>query len=290
MEQTSFLRKSSIQLNGELIDLSKPLVMGILNLTPDSFFDGGQFNKETQAIEKVGKMLDEGATFIDVGAVSSRPGATLPSVDEELKRLMPTLQRLRKEFPQIRLSVDTFRSEVVREVVAEVGSVLVNDISAGQYDEKMFATVAELGLPYCMMHIKGTPQTMQQNPVYENLVQEMVKFFASRIEKLKLLGAKDIILDPGFGFAKTLDHNYELLSKLDYFKVFELPLLVGVSRKSMIYKLLDTTPDKALNGTSVIHTHALCQGANILRIHDVVEAMECIKISEKLKQNSLGSA
>jgi dihydropteroate synthase len=228
-------------------------------------------------------MLGEGAAFIDVGAVSSRPGAVLPDALEELRRLIPVISLLKDNFPDARLSIDTFRSGVVRELFNRFGPFLVNDISAGEFDSAMFATVANLGLPYCMMHIQGKPPTMQDNPTYNNLVQDIIKYFASRVEKLKLLGVSDVIIDPGFGFGKSLDHNYELLNKLDHFKVFELPIMVGLSRKSMIYNVLGSNPDKALNGTSVLHSLALDRGANILRVHDVKEAMECIRLVQKVK-------
>lgn len=284
MEHSGFKRKTSLQLNGELIDLSKPLVMGILNITPDSFYDGGRFVQQEKALQQVKQMLDEGAAFIDVGAVSSRPGAVLPDEMEEIRRLIPVIHLLKEIFPEARLSVDTFRSGVVRELFNRFGPFLVNDISAGEFDKGMFAMIANLGLPYCMMHIQGKPQTMQENPGYNNLVQDILKYFASRVEKLKLLGVADIIIDPGFGFGKSLDHNYELLQKLDHFKIFELPVMVGLSRKSMIYKLLGSNPDKALNGTSILHGMALERGANILRVHDVKEAVECIRLVQKINE------
>lgn len=283
MEQTSFKRKTSLQLNGELIDLSKPLVMGILNLTPDSFYDGGRFVQKEKALKKVSQMLAEGAAFIDVGAVSSRPGAVLPNEMEELRRLVTAVGMIKENFPGARLSVDTFRSGVVQELYTRFGPFMVNDISAGGFDPEMFATVARLGLPYSMMHMQGTPQTMQDNPVYENLVQDIIKYFAARVSKLKLLGVCDVVIDPGFGFGKSLDQNYELLKKLDHFKVFGLPIMVGLSRKSMIYNLLGSKPDQALNGTSILHGLALERGANILRVHDVKEAVESTRLLEHIK-------
>ncbi|MCF8373463.1 MAG: dihydropteroate synthase [Bacteroidales bacterium] len=282
MEHSGFKRKTSLQLNGELIDLSQPLVMGILNITPDSFYDGGRFVQHEKALQQVKQMLDEGAVFIDVGAVSSRPGAVLPDEVEELRRLIPVIRFVKESFPEARFSVDTFRSGVVQELFNCFGPFMVNDISAGEFDKSMFATVANLGLPYCMMHIQGKPQTMQENPIYNNLVQDILKYFALRVEKLKLLGVSDIIIDPGFGFGKSLDHNFELLQKLDHFKIFELPVMVGLSRKSMIYNLLGSNPDMALNGTSILHGLALERGANILRVHDVKEAMECIRLVQKV--------
>lgn len=257
--------------------------MGILNITPDSFYDGGRFVQKEKVLSKVQQMLDEGAALIDIGAVSTRPGAVLPNEMEELRRLIPVVRSLKKKFPEIQLSIDTFRSGVVKELYKQIGPFLVNDISAGEFDSQMFTTVAKLRLPYCMMHMQGNPQSMQKNPDYENLVQDIIKFFANRLEKLRLLGISDVIIDPGFGFGKTIDHNYELLKKLDHFKIFELPIMVGLSRKSMIYKLLDSNPENALNGTSILHGVALERGANILRVHDVKEAMESVRLLEKIK-------
>ncbi|MEA3443753.1 MAG: dihydropteroate synthase [Bacteroidota bacterium] len=282
MAQSVFKNKSSIQLNGELLDLTKPVVMGILNLTPDSFYDGGKHSHKEKAIAKVEQMINDGATFIDIGAISSRPGAKLPNEDEELNRLIPVVALIKKYFCDAKLSIDTFRANVVKELFDRFGAFLVNDISAGNFDSEMFRTVSDLGIPYCMMHMQGKPENMQKNPVYKNPVQDIIKYFAEKIEKLKILGVKDIIIDPGFGFGKTIDHNFELLAKLDSFKIFELPVMVGISRKSMIYNLLGTSPARALNGSSVLHGIALERGANILRVHDIREAKESIRLIEKL--------
>lgn len=270
-----------INCKGNLIDLKNPKVMGILNSTPDSFFDGGKFNDEKKILNQVEKMLQDGATFIDVGAYSSKPGAEFVTEEEELSRLLPVLELILKYFPDIYLSIDTFRSTVAKRAI-ENGAAMINDISAGLLDERMIETVAQLQVPYVMMHMKGNPQTMQSLANYDDIVKEMVFYFSERINTARRFGLNDIIIDPGFGFAKTLEHNYEVMRKMDYFSVLELPLLIGVSRKSMIYKLLESTPQEALNGTTVLNTIALQRGASILRVHDVKEAMECIKINEQL--------
>ncbi len=283
MAQSGFKKALKIQLNGKLIDLSRPQVMGILNVTPDSFFDGGKYLNKNLALEKLSQMTNDGAAFIDIGAVSSRPGAKIPSQNEELKRLIPIIELIKEKFPEVKLSIDTFRSDVVKQLCNSFGGFIVNDISAGDFDNKMFETIANLNLPYCMMHIKGKPENMQTNPIYENVTNDVIKYFSSKIEKLKLIGINNLIVDPGFGFGKTLNHNYELLSKLDYFKILELPIMAGISRKSMVFNLLETNASKALNGTTVLNTLALERGANILRVHDVREAIECISLVEKLK-------
>lgn len=270
-----------INCKGNLIDLKNPKVMGILNTTPDSFFDGGKFNDGKKILNQVEKMLQDGATFIDVGAYSSKPGAEFVSEEEELSRLLPVLELILKHFPNIYLSIDTFRSNVAKRAV-ENGAAMINDISAGLLDDKMIETVAQLQVPYVMMHMKGNPQNMQSLANYDDIVKEMVFYFSERINTARRFGLNDIIIDPGFGFAKTLEHNYEVMRKMDYFSILELPLLIGVSRKSMIYKLLESTPQEALNGTTVLNTIALQRGASILRVHDVKEAMECVKIIEQL--------
>lgn len=275
----------TINCKGDLIDLSVPKVMGILNCTPDSFFDGGKYKSESDILQQVEKMLDEGATFIDIGAYSSKPGADFVSEDEELQRLLPIIDLVLKHFPETLLSVDTFRSNVAQNAI-ENGATIVNDISAGMLDENMLETVAKLQVPYVMMHMKGNPQTMQSLANYEDVVKEMMFYFSERINKARSFGLNDIIIDPGFGFAKTVEQNYEILQKLDYFNILELPLLVGVSRKSMIYKTLENSPKEALNGTTVLNTIALQKGANILRVHDVKEAIECVALVEKLKVKS----
>lgn len=271
----------TINCKGNLIDLGKPKVMGILNVTPDSFFDGGQFKDEKTVITQVEKMLGEGATFIDVGAYSSRPGADAVSEDVELKRILPIVTLLIKEFPDILLSIDTYRSKVAGECI-RAGAALINDISAGKLDDKMFSSVAEHKVPYIMMHMKGNPQTMQSQTNYENLIVEMNYYFSERVEAARAMNIHDIIIDPGFGFSKTKAQNFEILKNLDLFQILNLPILVGLSRKSMIYKTLGTDAKSALNGTTALHSHAICKGANILRVHDVKEVMECIKLTENL--------
>lgn len=275
----------TINCKGNLIDLSVPKVMGILNCTPDSFFDGGKYKSESDILQQVEKMLEEGATFIDIGAYSSKPGADFVSEDEELQRLLPIIDLVLKHFPETLLSIDTFRSNVAQNAI-ENGAAIVNDISAGMLDENMLETVAKLQVPYVMMHMKGNPQTMQSLANYEDVVKEIMFYFSERITKARSFGLNDIIIDPGFGFAKTVEQNYEILQKLDYFNILELPLLVGVSRKSMIYKTLENSPKEALNGTTVLNTIALQKGANILRVHDVKEAIECVALVEKLKVKS----
>ena len=274
-----------INLNGMLIDLSTPRVMGILNLTPDSFFGGSRMQTAEQVVGRIEQMRNEGADMVDVGACSTRPGAQQPSLQEEMERLRKGLSLVREVWPEAVLSVDTYRSQVARMCVEEFGVAIVNDISAGQMDGEMFPTVAQLGVPYVMTHMQGTPETMQQHPHYQHILKEVCLFFAKQIDALRKLGAKDIILDPGFGFGKTLEHNYQLLANLHELSLFDLPLLVGVSRKSMVYKLLETTPDEALNGTISLHTIALLKGANILRVHDVKEARQAVKIVGKLEEN-----
>ena len=271
----------TINCKGQLIDLSIPKVMGILNITPDSFFDGGKYKSEKELLNHVERMLNEGATFIDIGAYSSRPRAQHISEKEELNRLLPTLDIILNEFPNTLVSIDTFRSEVAKQGIAS-GAALINDISGGSLDEKMFQTVGELQVPYILMHIKGNPQNMQENPTYENVTRDVLYYFSKKVAALRKEKVNDIIIDLGFGFGKTLEHNYELLKHLQLFKNLELPILTGISRKSMLYKLLDSTPNEALNATSIANTIALQKGANILRVHDVKEAMESIKIVQQI--------
>lgn len=273
----------SIMCGKKLISFDKPLVMGILNLTPDSFFDGGQYIDTDSILKRAKQISDEGADMIDLGAYSTRPGAEDIDVEEEWKRMQPALACIRKELPDAILSIDTFRSELVRRVVREFGACIVNDISGGTMDDQMFETVAELKVPYIMMHIKGTPQTMQTQAVYEDLMEEILQFFKERVNRLNDLGAKDIIIDPGFGFGKTLEHNYEIMAQLKDFKSLQLPLLIGISRKSMIYKLLDGEAKDSLNGTTALNMVALMGGAHILRVHDVKEAVECVKLYNKIQ-------
>ena len=278
----------TINANGQLIDLGTPQVMGILNVTPDSFYSGSRKQTETEIAERVEQILAEGGQMIDIGAYSSRPNADDVSTKEEMERLRRGLRILREKAPDAIVSVDTFRADVAKMCVEEYGVQIVNDISGGELDEEMFPTVARLGVPYVLMHMKGTPQTMQEAPHYDDLMKEVLLYFAEKIQQLRDLGQKDIILDPGFGFAKTLEHNYELLSHLEALQIFELPILVGVSRKSMIYKLLGTTAQEALNGTTVLNTICLMKGcANILRVHDVKECVEAVNIYQQLYKNNL---
>lgn len=280
------LQSKYINVNGLLLDLSTPCVMGILNVTPDSFYAGSRTQTEAEITRRVEQIITEGAAIIDIGAYSSRPNAENISSQEEMDRLRTGLEILRKTHPQAIISVDTFRADVARMCVEEYGVAMINDIAAGEMDKDMFRTVADLKVPYIMMHMQGTPQNMQQQPHYDNLLKEIFQYFACKVQQLRDLGVKDIILDPGFGFGKTVAHNYELLAHLEEFRIFELPLLVGVSRKSMIYRLLGTTPQEALNGTTVLDTICLLKGANILRVHDVREAVETVKIVEAMQRES----
>lgn len=273
-----------INVNGKLLDLSYPQVMGILNITPDSFYAGSRKQTEEEIRNRVLQITEEGGSIIDVGAYSSRPNAQHISIEEEMSRLRNGLQIIRNEYPDAIVSVDTFRADVARMCVEEYGVSIINDIAAGEMDEHMFQTIADLKVPYIMMHMQGTPQNMQQNPHYENLVREIMIYFAQKVQLLRDLGAKDLIIDPGFGFGKTLEHNYELLDKLESLNLFNLPILVGVSRKSMIYKLLGGSSEDALNGTSVINTIALMKGADILRVHDVKAASEAVRIVAAMKR------
>jgi dihydropteroate synthase len=269
----------TINCKGQLVALSTPKVMGILNVTPDSFFDGGKYKDETAILNQVEAMLANGATFIDVGAYSSKPNAAEVSEAEELQRILPIVELLITTFPNILISIDTFRSEVAKRCI-HTGAALINDISAGLLDPLMLPTVADLKVPYIMMHMRGTPQTMQGLTSYTNLIKDIIFYFSQRIAAARDLGIVDVIVDPGFGFAKTLAQNFELLNGLELLNVLEKPLLVGVSRKSMIYKSLNTTAHEALNGTTVLNTIGLQKGASILRVHDVKEAVECVKLLE----------
>ena len=274
-----------INVNGSLLDLSQPRVMGILNVTPDSFYAGSRTQTEAEIVRRVRQIVSEGAAIIDIGAYSSRPNADNVSSREEMERLRMGLKILFEIQPDAVVSVDTFRADVARMCVEEYGVAIINDIAAGEMDTDMFHTVAALNVPYIMMHMQGTPQSMQQHPHYDNLLKEVFLYFARKVQQLRDLGVKDIILDPGFGFGKTMEHNYELLSHLEEFRIFELPLLVGVSRKSMIYRLLDITPQEALNGTTVLDTICLLKGADILRVHDVKEAVETVRIVQAMRNN-----
>ena len=275
-----------INVKGRLLDLATTQVMGILNVTPDSSYSGSRMQTEEEIAARARQILDEGASIIDIGAYSSRRNAEHISAEEEMRRLRTGLEILNRNHPEAIISVDTFRAEVAERCVKEYGVAIINDIAAGEMDDRMFATVAELGVPYIMMHMQGTPQSMQKEPHYENLIKEVFLYFARKVQQLRDLGVKDIILDPGFGFGKTLEHNYELMAHLEEFHIFELPVLVGVSRKSMIYKLLGGTPQDSLNGTTILDTVALMKGAHILRVHDVREAVETVRIVEKIKKES----
>jgi dihydropteroate synthase len=282
--QSQFKKKSTINLAGELIDLTSPLVMGIINVTPDSFYKGSRYQSERNIVEHAATIIEEGGNFIDIGAYSTRPGAKAISTEEELNRLIPAVKAVRSNFPEVPLSLDTFRSEVAETVINEFGPCIINDISGGTIDDKMFETVARLRVPYILMHIKGTPEIMQHNPVYSDVIKEIILFFSEQVQRLKLLGVNDVIIDPGFGFGKLPAHNFELLNKLDSFKLFQLPLMVGVSRKAMIWRLLEITPEESLNGTTVLNTLALLGGADILRVHDVKEAVQVCKIVSNLNK------
>jgi len=269
-------------LNASVIDLSKPIVMGILNVTPDSFHDGGKYISKETILERALQIKNEGATIIDIGAYSSRPGAIDISVEEELERLLPAIEIIKKNIPNYPISVDTFRSKVVKTLVSNFGDLIVNDISAGELDNEMPNIVGELQLPYICMHMRGTPQTMQNFTEYQDLVSDVLQYFAVKVKAFRKAGIKDIICDPGFGFSKTIDQNFELLCKLDTLKLLEVPILAGLSRKSMIWKTLEIKPSEALNGTTALNMVALQKGAKILRVHDVKEAVETIALFEKL--------
>lgn len=271
----------SINCNGKLVDLNTPKVMGVLNITPDSFYDGGRYKDAKSVLNQTEKLISEGATFLDIGAYSSRPGADFISENEELKRIVPVVELIQKNNPDVLISIDSFRAKVIRECVS-AGAVISNDISAGKLDPDMIKTVGELGVPYIMMHMRGTPQTMKNHTTYQHLINEIYAYFSKQIELARQHNITDIIIDPGFGFAKTLAQNYELLNQMEFFKNLNCPILTGVSRKSMIYKVLGCTAEEALNGTTALNMVALMNGACILRVHDVKEAVECIKLFNQL--------
>ena len=279
-----------INAGGKLIDLSIPKVMGVMNITPDSFYKGSRVTEDKEIITTAIRMVDEGADFLDVGGYSSRPHAENIPAGEEKKRVLHAITLIRKEVPQAIVSIDTFRSEIAREAVSECGAHMINDISGGEADNNMFRTVQELNVPYIMMHMKGNPQTMQDNPEYDDVVADILKWFSHRIVKLQSAGVKDIIIDPGFGFGKTIKHNFEMLNRLGDFGVAGLPVIVGVSRKSMIWKSLSITPEEALNGTSVLHAAALLKGADILRVHDVREAVQAVRLITMIKTTGMDIA
>ena len=272
----------NISCKGKLIDLTTPKIMGVLNLTPDSFYDGGSYNNKDRALAQTEKMLLEGAIFIDIGGASSKPGSVEISTDEELARVLPVIEEIHKTFPETLISIDTYRSDVAKQAVA-AGAAMVNDISGGNLDAKMLKTVGVLGVPYVAMHMQGTPQNMQDNPSYDTILTDIRSFFAAKIDAAHKAGIHDIIIDPGFGFGKTLEHNYSLLKNISSIQMDGIPMLIGVSRKSMIYKLLQIEAADALNGTTVLNAVALQQGAQVLRVHDVKEAHQAVQLIEKLK-------
>ncbi len=281
-KDTLFSYKKTLNIEGRVLSLEQPMVMGILNATPDSFFEGSRFSEENAVLKQVEKMLEEGAHFIDVGGYSTRPGAEHIPLEEEIKRTAKKIKKIKTTFPEAIISADTFRSKVALSAI-ENGASIINDVSGGMLDKDMMPTVARAKVPYILMHMRGTPQTMNQLTQYNNLVTEVVKELAINVKKAISHGINDIIIDPGFGFSKTADQNYELLKNLDYFKVLKLPLLIGLSRKSMIWRKLDCLPEEALNGTTVLNTVALLNGANILRVHDVKQAIEAIQLVNYLK-------
>lgn len=274
----------TINIKGDLFPLDRPVVMGILNVTPDSFFAGSRKRTETEITTRIEEILAQGGDWIDIGGYSSRPDATPVTADEEMRRLELGLEILSRDYPSVPVSVDTFRADVARCCVEKYGVAMINDISAGELDPEMFRTVADLKVPYIMMHMRGTPQTMASLTDYTNLMDEIMLYFAEKVRQLRLMGVSDLILDPGFGFSKTLEQNYELMAHLREFGIFDLPILVGISRKRMIYQLLGGTPEESLNGTTALHTYALLNGADILRVHDVKEAVEAVRIVQKIKE------
>jgi len=276
-KDTFFYRKFSLNCGGTLLDLSSPKIMGILNITSDSFFESSRYQTEETILENAARMLKEGAAILDVGGQSTRPGAEIHPENEESDKVLPAIELISKNFPEAIISVDTFRSSIARKAI-KAGAHIINDVSGGTMDNKMFETVGELQVPYILMHILGTPETMQENPVYSNVTKEVFNYFLEKIEKLRSFGVKDIVLDPGFGFGKTLEHNYQLLQHFPEFRFFDMPILAGVSRKSMVNKIIKTKPENALNGTTVVNTIALLNGASILRVHDVKEAKQAIEI------------
>jgi dihydropteroate synthase len=285
---TLFSKKSSINVNGRLMNLQKPRVMGILNITEDSFYDGGSYLNEEKYIAHVSKMLSEGADIIDIGAQSTRPGSHEVGKEKEIEQLIPVIQNIKKEFPKAIISVDTWHARVAEQAIIS-GAHIINDISGGTFDMDMFNTIADLQVPYVLMHTGGRPDKMQTNPSYKNVVKEVIYFLSKQLDKLNHMGVNDVIIDPGFGFGKTLEHNYDLLQHLDHFKFLETPILVGISRKSMIYNHLDINSKKALNGTTALNTIALGKGASFLRVHDVKQAKEVIKIHELLHNSTFAS-
>lgn len=274
-----------LNIKGHLIDTTRPLIMGIVNVTPDSFFDGGKYNNQELIHRRIETILSEGANIIDVGACSTRPGADSVSLEEEWQRLSLFFEVQQQYYPNAIVSVDTFRSEIARRCVQQYSVAMINDVSGGEIDTNMFQTIADLNVPYVLSHIKGAPKDMQNEPQYVDVVSEVIDYFSKKISILHQMGVHDIIIDPGFGFGKNLEHNYQMMAHLNKLKIFDLPLLVGISRKSMIYRLLDISPEESLNGTTSLNTIALLNGANILRVHDVRQAVECVMIVDKLINN-----
>jgi dihydropteroate synthase len=283
VQNNAFYSNITWNLKGRLYTLERPRVMGILNLTPDSFYAGSRLTRETDVLQRATRMIADGADLLDIGGYSTRPGAANVEEEEEIRRVIPTLRLLHNQFPDIPLSIDTFRSDVARKAV-EAGASLVNDVSGGEADARMMETVAELNVPYILMHMRGTPETMNALAVYDDLIKEMLDYFHARVHRLRSLGVKDIVLDPGFGFAKNVGHNFTVLREMRSFQTFGLPLLAGLSRKSMIWRTLKMQPEDALNGTTALHMVALMNGASILRVHDVKEARECIQLFNQLNQ------
>lgn len=282
-KDTFFSDKQSLNCRGQLIALNSPLIMGILNITPDSFYAGSRITEPGKILEVAAEMIDQGADLLDIGASSSRPGAREIPVKEEMKRLETALKVVRKEFPNLLLSVDTYRSEIARRVVEDFGVNMINDISGGGMDREMFPVVADLQVPYILMHMRGRPENMQKHTVYNDVVREVIRDLSGKVGRLNRMGVNDIIIDPGFGFAKNVEQNFKLLNRLEAFRIFLQPLMVGLSRKSMIYRTLDTGPEDALNGSTVLHTIALMKGADILRVHDVREAREAVMLVQKMQ-------
>jgi dihydropteroate synthase len=281
------LKLRYINVKGKLLDLSVPKVMGIINYTPDSFYSGSRFNDDKSLLAAVEKMIGDGADIIDVGGYSSRPGAVDIPVEEEKNRVLKALKIINREFPDLIISVDTFRSEIAGAAVLDFGAAIINDISGGEADNEMFNLVERLSVPYILMHMKGTPANMQKNPVYDDVVADLLRWFGERIYRLQSMGVKDIIIDPGFGFGKTIEHNFIMLNRLDEFSIAGLPILAGLSRKSMIWKTLKITADDSLNGTVVLNTVALLKGCNILRVHDVKEAVQAVKLVKRMKRSEV---
>jgi dihydropteroate synthase len=285
-KDTFFSGKTSFNCHGRLVEVRMPLIMGIINLTPDSFYPGSRIDTVPQALDRISEMVNEGADIIDLGACSTRPGSVSPDEEEEKRRLFPVLEGLRKKFPDLLVSIDTWRSGIAKQAVHQFGADIINDISAGNMDAEMIFTVAECRVPYILMHMQGTPATMQQKPEYQDLMEEVLGFFYERTAACLKAGITDLILDPGFGFGKTLEQNYVLLNRLSEFSFFGFPLMIGLSRKSMIYKVLESDADHSLNGSTVLHTIALLQGAEILRVHDVREARELIRLVSYYLKNA----